>query len=440
MGFSKPSQAIRGEAVDGPGKRIVLLLDGTWNSAPDNTNVWRLSQLVAPRDPAGVQQLCYYTAGVGTAQGEKISGGALGYGLDRDIVAAYRWMMGNYDHGDEVFIFGFSRGAYTARSLAGMIVRCGLLRPGAPLSVEQLFDRYRLDDEAPSLVDLYERCRSNPDSPPAEHIYDSKVLTPPEQRLLRYTRRINIKMIGVWDTVGSLGVPFGNIPGLSRRTMRFHNTRLSTIFENAYHALAIDEERASFAPTLWTKFEPDQAPVKKRQPPKRIVEQRWFIGAHGNVGGGVVNDDLSQLPLDWLMRKAAALGLAYRGELNLSGKEGTGPIFDSFAKFLFGFYRILKLNRRFHRTIDAPEVPVAGGKVISIGETIDASVFERWRAMPDYRPAPLVTWAREKQVQPELLFGTIEAETGKPLVEAPAPVPAAAPAPRKRAPRTAKPK
>ena len=388
-------------------KRLVLTLDGTWNNVEDNTNVWRLHQMIARQSADGCPQLVYYTPGVGTARGERLRGGSLGFGLDRDIVAAYRWLMGNYDQGDEIFLFGFSRGAFTARSLAGMIVRCGLLRPGSPLSVEELFHRYRLDDKAPSLVELYERDDLNAD----------------ERRLLRHSRRVPIKMIGVWDTVGALGVPFGNIPGISRKRLGFHNTRLSTIFEHAYHALAIDEHRRAFAPTLWTRFVPSvpDDPGKRRTRPT-IVEQRWFAGAHANVGGGIAGDDMSQLPLAWLMEKAAALGVAYRGEVNLRGHEIEGDISDSFRAFAWGFYALAKLGKRHHRTIAPPPRPVAGGHVETVGETVDASVFDRWRADAGYRPPGLARWAVALGRDPGELHGVIDARTGtKPTPATPKP-------------------
>ena len=383
-----------------PGKRLVLLLDGTWNSFQDNTNVWRLCQLVSPSDASGIVQLKYYTPGVGTPRGERIRGGALGYGLDRDVVEAYRWLMGTYDRGDEIFVFGFSRGAFTARSLCGMIVRCGLLRPGSPLPVEELYERYRLDSRAPSLVELYQRSGLGSD----------------ERRLLRHSRRVPIAMIGVWDTVGSLGVPYGNIPGISRRRFGFHNTRLSTIFRNAYHALAIDEHRAAFAPTLWTRFTPETPdPPGKRRARQPVVEQRWFAGAHANVGGGLAGDDMPQLPLAWLMQKAGDLGLDFRAKVQPAGHERFGAISDSYASFLFGLYRIAKLGRRFHRQIDAPPVRVDGGTVASVNETIDASVFDRWRKQPSYRPPGLLHWAKRIGVDPGALRGAVEAKSGSSL-------------------------
>lgn len=388
-----------------PNKKLALFLDGSWNNVDDNTNVWRLSQMVARRDGRGVRQLRYYTPGVGTARGEKLRGGALGYGLDEDVIEAYRWLMGNFDQNDEdtpsdeIYIFGFSRGAFTARSLSGMIARCGLLRAGAPLSVEELYNRYRMDSKAPSLVELYGR-----DNP-----------TDDERRLMRHSRRVIIRMIGVWDTVGALGVPFGNIPGISRRRFGFHNTDLSKLYEHAYQALAIDEHRKAFAPTLWTLFEPTQEdpPVKRRWRATQ-VEQRWFVGAHANVGGGIPSDDLPQLPLDWIFGKASALGLTFRETVRVrKDMDWKGSIHDSFAKFAWGLYRLIKLGRRYHRTIAKRPEPVENGSVATVNETIDGSVFDRWRHDDQYRPKSLVNWARRFGQDPSKLHGTIHANSGK---------------------------
>jgi uncharacterized protein (DUF2235 family) len=382
------------------GKRVVVLLDGTWNNLPDNTSVWRLCQLIAPEDAAGLPQKIYYSSGVGTAHGRRVIGGAFGYGLSDEVSKAYRWLMGNYDQGDQVFLFGFSRGAFTARSLAGMIARCGLLRPGSPLSVEELYERYRLEDDAPSLVDLYR----------------TRGLPPAARRLLRHSRRIPIKMIGVWDTVGALGVPFGNIPGISRKRFGFHNTSLSTLFEHAYHALAIDEHRAPFSPTLWSKFVPTELDQpKKRRTRASIIEQRWFAGSHANVGGGNGGDDMPQLPLAWLMAKAGNLGLAYRGAVEPRGHERFGDIEDSFSSFLFGTYKLIRIGKRHYRPIADDAVEVVGGKVSSVGETIDASVFDRWRKYKTYRPLNLLDWANRKGVDVAKMRATVCAHTGLPL-------------------------
>lgn len=113
-------------------KRLALFLDGTWNTVSDNTNVWRMRALIAAQSADGAEQRAYYSTGLGTKFGERLRGGAFGRGINTAIISAYEWLSENYDDGDEIFIFGFSRGAYTARSLSGFIARCGLLHSGAP--------------------------------------------------------------------------------------------------------------------------------------------------------------------------------------------------------------------------------------------------------------------------------------------------------------------
>jgi len=119
--------------------RIALFLDGTWNTTNDNTNVWRLKSLCV-QSPA---QKVYYSAGVGTQKGEKLTGGAFGIGINEEVVSAYEWLVENYEPDNQIFVFGFSRGAFTARSLAGFVSKCGLLKAGSPLSMAQLYERYR---------------------------------------------------------------------------------------------------------------------------------------------------------------------------------------------------------------------------------------------------------------------------------------------------------
>ena len=139
-------------------KRLAVFLDGTWNVVGDNTNVWRLKSLCAPSDSSGTEQLSYYEKGV-----NGFLGGVFGKGLDGNITDAYQWLINNYEVEDDIFIFGFSRGAYTARSLAGFVAKCGLLKAGAPLGVKQLYERYRRRKErrrsnSPNMI--YPRSRS----------------------------------------------------------------------------------------------------------------------------------------------------------------------------------------------------------------------------------------------------------------------------------------
>src|SRR5438874_1504598 len=197
-------------------KRLALFLDGTWHAIADNTNVWRMKSLCAPRGADGLAQLVYYNPGVGTQFGSRIRGGMFGYGLDQVVIDAYEWLIDHYEDGDEIFIFGFSRGAYSARSLAGLVAKCGLLRPGAPLGVKQIYGRYRLGSEARTLWALYAEAQAA----------TAGALSIEEEWMLKYSLRVPITLVGVWDTVGALGIPAFHISGISRSTFGFLHTGL----------------------------------------------------------------------------------------------------------------------------------------------------------------------------------------------------------------------
>ena len=289
-------------------KRLAIFLDGTWNTLNNNTNVWRLKSLSAETE----EQRVYYSQGVGTRRGETARGGIAGYGIDNEIIDAYAWLIQNFDVGDEIFIFGFSRGAYTARSLSGLISKCGVLKLGAPLSIEQLYDRYRLY-RATTI-----RALLGSELPKDASLED--------QWLVKYSQATQIKFIGVWDTVGSLGLPVGSAEAKVHR-FRFLDTHLRLDNLNAFHALALDEHRKNFEPTFWTKtVKHGETGAADRAIDK--VEQRWFVGAHANVGGGYPSDPLAQLPLKWLMDKAAATGLVFRGQVIVDTAQVVPPIMN----------------------------------------------------------------------------------------------------------------
>jgi uncharacterized protein (DUF2235 family) len=167
-------------------KRLAVLLDGTWNIVNDNTNVWRLKSLLASQGRDGLEQISYYSVGVGTAFGERLRGGMFGYGLNDEIIRAYEWLIDHYNVGDELFIFGFSRGAYTARSLSGLISKCGLLAPGAPLSVNQLYARYRRAGAAMTIRELIQEQNAGKTDFSLE-----------ERWILKYSQAIDIQFVGV---------------------------------------------------------------------------------------------------------------------------------------------------------------------------------------------------------------------------------------------------
>jgi hypothetical protein len=217
-------------------------------------------------------------------------------------------------------------------------------------------------------------------------------------------------MIGVFDTVGALGVPFGSRISSSGL---FHNTRLSNIYRNAYQALAVDEHRGHFAPTLWTRFAPAEPDPVLRQPRRRQtqVEQRWFPGAHANVGGGYRDNLLSQLSLAWMVEKAQQNGLAFRYPVQVDAASYLDDVIDSYSEFAGGFYKAVTLGRRYYRVIGTAPRPITNpdGTVTVVNETIDGSVFDRWRYSKSYRPPSLENWAKERACNPAQIAGTVSA-------------------------------
>lgn len=349
-------------------RRLVLLFDGTWNKPESNTNVERLRQLIAPRDPAGVPQLINYIPGVGVSPGlTHLLGGAFGYGLSGNVMDGYRWLCETWQPGDDIYLFGFSRGAYTARSLGGMIRKCGLFRCGA--------DGHVAGDDVSEAYDFYRDTSSKPDDPVA---VDFRV---------RHSIEIEIHFIGVWDTVGSLGIPdTASWFPYARSRYEFHDTELSKIVKYAYQALALDEHRADFAPTVWTRnpftIKPGETPTSKKLEQIEI-EQRWFIGSHSDIGGGNDRDGagrkpdpLQELPLAWLQRKALAAGLAFNELFVPEADADTGVPRNSYAEFMDGLYKVFKSP--FNRVLGT-----------GVNEEIDASVWQRWLADASYRSPSL---------------------------------------------------
>jgi len=211
---------------------------------------------------------------------------------------------------------------------------------------------------------------------------------------------VPIRFIGVWDTVGALGIPWTAAPLIGRGRFFFHNTNLSVLVKAAFHALAIDEQRAPYKPTLWNTYTATgQAP----KPPleRKNFEQRWFTGAHANVGGGYGDGDLlAAIPLAWLQSKAAEHGLKFHKSLI----PGTGAADckprDSFAEFMKGIYRVVRLGIRFNRVMGRGAYAVRGGTAVPVNETVDASVFSRYQTHAGYRPPSLETCLKGRNVDP----------------------------------------
>ncbi len=194
-------------------KRILVCCDGTWNR-PDQvhngevcaSNVTKLARCIAPIDSQGIRQLMFYDKGVGTGHFDRIRGGAFGWGIKRKILDAYRFLMINYEPGDELFFFGFSRGAYTVRSTFGLIRNSGLLKPAFAHKLIDAYALYRRRDDA-----------SHPDAVESELFRRS------------YSEEPRAKFIGVWDTVGALGLPVGGLLQFINQRWKFHDMTLSAV-------------------------------------------------------------------------------------------------------------------------------------------------------------------------------------------------------------------
>ena len=334
-------------------KRLVVCCDGTWNKAdqdsnghPCPTNVVKLAYRVAKRDGA-TPQIVFYDQGVGTGNVlDRWSGGALGEGLDDNIFDAYRFLIANYEVGDEIYLFGFSRGAFTARSIAGMIRKCGIVK------------RTSIAQYAPAMH-LYRDHSTHPDAPAAKAFKKAHSCCPDDD--------VAIHFIGVWDTVGSLGIPLRGLRWITRRKHVFHDTELSKTVKTARHALAIDERRGPFEPTLWME-KPKEG---------QTLEQVWFPGVHSDVGGGYAETDLSDIALDWMLGEAKAAGLALDADV-LTGRplqpNSKGKLHDS-------------KNGLYNLTPGIDRAIGVGGS-----QRVHSSAIERWDNDRTYRPKNLRAW------------------------------------------------
>ncbi|UWQ74408.1 DUF2235 domain-containing protein [Leisingera sp. M658] len=299
---------------------LIVCCDGTWNTPdqednglPSPTNVVKIHSAVAKLDANGIEQKKFYRPGVGTSGGwlTRLRGGGLGVGLSHDIKSAYKWLSDTYEQGDDIYMFGFSRGAYAVRSLAGLLGRCSLLR----------FDKKPLEEAE-------KWCR-------VDAAYSAyRALKPGQPWVSHFPKHteVKVKFLGVWDTVGALGIPdelFINIIDRPRK-FQFHDTELGSIVATARHALAIDERRQTFTPTLWTKFHPNCD-----------VEQKWFAGVHGDVGGSYFADGLGDITLEWMMRQAEAKDLVFRNGAFTQLKPNHMSVMHNSVKGIFARLRSL---------------------------------------------------------------------------------------------------
>ncbi len=304
-------------------KKIIVCADGTCNTphgvsaAVIDTNVRKLYRALAD-DPS---QLRYYDSGVGTdgTPIDHLFGGAMGEGLFQKIQDGYEFVAYVYDPGDEVYLFGFSRGAYTARSLAGMIARFGVPTKNLDnMTVKLIFDAYREPDPAKKTQ--------------LQAGLDRQYGLAP----------VNISMVGVWDTVGSLGIPGLLFSLFDQKKYGFLDTTLHPNIQKAVHAVSIDERRAQFLPTLWTN------PDGSMRVNDNVVQQVWFPGGHSDVGGGYPQSQLSDITLSWMMHKAEEYGLKFSAPdeaqyLSPAAANAIGPAHDEWKLIPWGIPK--------HRTV-----------------------------------------------------------------------------------------
>ncbi|MPZ19468.1 MAG: hypothetical protein GEV06_16350 [Luteitalea sp.] len=288
-------------------KNIVVCSDGTGNTAIKGrgTNVFKLYEAVDLNghrvDPGLRPQVAFYDDGVGTENFKpiKIIAGMSGYGLSRNVKQLYKELVRIYDPGDQIFIFGFSRGAFTVRTLAGLIATCGILDTS----------------KTPTTRDLHRAVAR------AYRLYRYRYRTslarvlfgPPDDKRLEAFKKAcclgdeaRIRFVGVWDTVDAVGLPFhlSDILNTVVYRYKFPDYRLSPLVDRACHALALDDGRHSFNPLLWDET----------QEANGRITQVWFAGAHSNVGGGYPKQGLSLVALDWMMTEAERAGLRFNVE------------------------------------------------------------------------------------------------------------------------------
>jgi len=320
-------------------KRIVICADGTWNNRDQldektkkrhPTNVTKVARAVRPSAQDGTYQVVYYHDGVGTGGAmDKVTGGAFGDGMEENIRNLYRFIVYNYEPNDELYLFGFSRGAFTVRSLVGFMHKVGLIEKDDDYYVPEIYACYE-GNKGPGSEEwtkAFHNVRGTRPCPP-------------------------IRLVGVWDTVGALGAPglIGQI--FNRDRYKYHDVGINDRIENAVHALAIDERRKPFAPDIWTR------PAGWRG----TLEQAWFPGVHSNVGGGYAPDGLANEALHWMVEKAEQLGL----EFDASYLSHFLPCFNSLlVDSMTVAYRVMgPIERKL-------------GEHVADGETVHQSAIDR---------------------------------------------------------------
>ena len=275
---------------------IVICADGTWNRPEEDikkdfpTNVLKLARAIQPSFHE-INQHVFYDWGLGSYH-DRVIAGAIGHGIDKNILDGYRYIVQNYAPGDKIYLFGFSRGAYTVRALSGLINNCGILHRKEARRIVEAWKMYksRLKKHHPNGVSARQFREA--------HSHPSR----------------EIHFIGVFDTVGALGIPF-SLMGFFQDRDEFFDTKMGPNISVARHVMAIDEQREDFEPTIW-------------QPRGGVdLKQIWFAGVHTDIGGSYPPDKetgirASDITLEWMMNEAENAGLVMEPYLRASITDG----------------------------------------------------------------------------------------------------------------------
>ena len=338
-------------------KNIVVLSDGTGQEGGegDPSNVYQMFKMLENRTD---RQVVFYDRGVGTGW-RKLTGNAGGAGISHNIRESYRFIFEHFEAGDQIYLIGFSRGAATMRSLSSFIHHYGMLPKSRPELIKQAYNVYKKSGKG-------ER-KQRADEFLARH----------------HTMWTRIHFLGCYDTVAALGLPFAPasalLDGLPGFRHKFHDFALSESVENAYHAIAIDDERRTFHPLLWDAEVVDDS--------YQTLRQVWFAGMHTDVGGGYSQRGLSDIALAWLTRQAAAKGLWIYPKNTVELKEdAAGVMHDSWGRTVTKLYR--KKARAWDQ--DRADTPIVHESVIRRSESPDlpGGDYRPWILDIDYEKEP----------------------------------------------------
>lgn len=400
-------------------KKIVICCDGTGNQINSKlSNVLKLFRVIHK----GADQLVYYSPGVGTVGDfdewqqfkqdiKEVLGLATGYGLDENVLDAYRFLCANYEPGDAIWLFGFSRGAYTVRVLAAFIYVMGLLRPNQINLADYAFTAYKKASHD---------SRKQGKLPEADALRIAATQTSEDEvahglpaawefARVAGTQRVTIKFIGVWDTVASVIVPRPDRLLLDFQMLRF--TRTNPGVEIFRQAIAIDERRRMFRLNRWTEPQTFKSnPFNGRNWKAQDIRQVWFAGVHADIGGGYPESQsgLSKFPLLWMINQAKAAGLKtstaminhlvlgkMRKDSNrvYASPDVKAPLHQSLTPAWWPLELIPKRTRwrewPARWSFLGFYLPLAEPRLVPEGARIHKSVFERMTQVPGYRPANL---------------------------------------------------